>query len=174
MSKKKTPNHLKLDFSLYKNPAIKKYLTIHNSLKLQLELIPKTSWDKNVRNIVSSSQWQNIRTKVFNKSNYSCEICGFKGDANSLECHEVWYYDLNKSVQKLISFRSLCRPCHAVKHFGRAVAKGNYNNTYNHFKRINNLDDFTASNIIKSFLLYWESLNNISWKIDTSLLSEYL
>lgn len=40
-----------------------------------------------------------------------------------LECHEVWEYDEENSIQRLSKLLALCTPCHRVKHWEWAATK---------------------------------------------------
>jgi 5-methylcytosine-specific restriction endonuclease McrA len=88
------------------------------NFKLTIELVPQTSWFKSMREIVSRSVWDKIRNQAYASSNQACVICGYT--EGRLNCHEIWEYDDQKHIQKLIGFIALCDMCHHVKHIGKA------------------------------------------------------
>jgi hypothetical protein len=59
-------------------------------LKLKIELVPKTSWYNNLRNLLPRSVWDKIRKETFDYYNHKCGICGAEGKLN---CHEIWEFD---------------------------------------------------------------------------------
>ena len=148
-------------------------LNLHQTLKLQIELVPRSCWWSNVRSNVTSKQWDNIRKSVYLKANYKCEICGEKGTKYPVECHEVWIYDDTTLVQRLGYFQALCPLCHEVKHIGLAGLRGNEERAFNRFKTINQLDDNTARQIKSAVLKQWRIRSRKQWKLDIEHLKEY-
>lgn len=86
-------------------------------MKLEIELIPYSNWQHNLRTLFTKQVWDEIRHKVYKRYNYKCGICGANG---MLHCHEVWSYDDKKHIQKLVGFIALCPQCHMIKHIGMA------------------------------------------------------
>jgi len=72
-------------------------------MKLELDLIPASSWFSNVRAFVSKKQWDTIRHKVFSKAYDTCEICGGIGPKHPVECHEIFEYD-KENLMLVINF----------------------------------------------------------------------
>jgi hypothetical protein len=111
----------------------------HENLKLKIDLIPKTAWYQNLRTQMRRSQWDKLRKKVYVDQGNVCRICGAGG---TLSCHEVWHYDEERFVQKLLGFHALCGMCHHVTHFGLAQILASQGHldleaVIEHFKRIN-------------------------------------
>jgi len=78
--------------------------------KLSIELVPKTVWYKNLRNMVKRSVWDNLRRGAYAKYGYRCGICG--ASKQQLNCHEIWDYDDETHIQTLTGFIALCNLCH--------------------------------------------------------------
>jgi 5-methylcytosine-specific restriction endonuclease McrA len=150
-----------------------KLLQHHQTLKLQIELVPGSCWWSNVRSNVSAKQWDNIRIPVYKKANYLCEICGGKGTKHPVECHEVWIYDDTTLIQRLGFFQSLCPLCHEVKHIGLAGVRGNGDRAFNRFKEINQLDESSAKKIISAVFRQWNIRSRQQWKLDIEHLRQY-
>lgn len=108
---------------------------------LSIELVPKTAWYKNLRAELTKDEWENVKRKTFIMANYVCEICGGRGSAHPVECHEVWKYDIDAKVQTLVRTIALCPACHEVKHFGLANLKGRFKIAMNHLIKINRWDE---------------------------------
>ena len=145
---------------------------------LTIELVPKTSWYNNVRSKVSKEEWDIIRKKAYNHSNYVCEICSDhglnQGFQHPVECHEIWKFDNIKQIQTLIGFISLCPLCHKVKHIGLTKIKGEEKLAINQLIKVNNIGERTAKSYIYESLKIWKQRNKYNWKVDISYIKEYL
>jgi hypothetical protein len=86
-------------------------------LKLTMELVPKTAWGGNLRQVLSSAQWDTIRKAVFGRDNHRCLYCQ---RSTNLHCHEVWHYNDETHEQTLQELETVCSMCHHIKHFGYA------------------------------------------------------
>ena len=87
-------------------------------LRLTIEPRPVSTWGVTLSNRLPKKEWDNLRTKVYRKADYKCEICGSNNSA--LHCHELWKFDEKKLIQRLVGLQCLCRLCHDVKHYGRS------------------------------------------------------
>ncbi len=145
-------------------------------MKLTIELVPKTSWFKNVRSEVSSEEWDIIRRKVYERANYRCEICGGIGNKHPVECHEIWEYNIKTGIQKLIDFIALCPDCHAVKHIGFATQHGRNKDFFlwKHFLKVNNSTLEEADRYLNYIRNEYAARSQINWELDISIIKEYL
>ncbi len=146
----------------------------YDNLKLTIELIPKTSWYDNVRSHVSKEQWDTIRRKSYKNANYKCEICGGVGDKHPVECHEIWQYDDENNIQKLIGFISLCPNCHKVKHPGLAQIKNEFDIVINQLMKVNNMSKQEAYDYIDHVFKIWLKRSQHNWTVDIEYINEYL
>ncbi len=110
------------------------------SLKLRIELIPKTAWFSSLYHLIPREVWKSIRAERIKTAGAKCEICG--SSVKPLYLHEIWKYDDEKHVQKLLRFQLLCRKCHWIKHIGLAKIKAdrgelNYDELVKHFCKVN-------------------------------------
>lgn len=144
-----------------------------SKIKLTIELVPKSSWLSNVRAIVTNKQWDAIKSSVYSKAYYMCEICGEIGPNHPVECHEIWSYDDKSFIQKLEGMISLCPNCHMVKHIGFAKIQGSFNKAVRHFMRVNSLGKDKAVKLIEDSFKIWEKRSKKKWTLDLSHLSEY-
>jgi hypothetical protein len=140
---------------------------------LTIELVPSSSWLNNVRAIVTDKQWNSIKSSVYSKAYYMCEICGEVGPNHPVECHEIWTYDDKSLIQKLEGMISLCPNCHMVKHIGLAQIQGRFDKALKHFMRVNGLGKDKAVKLIDDSFKIWRERSNKKWKLDLSHLSEY-
>lgn len=144
--------------------------------KLNIELIPKTCWFSSVRTMVSKKDWDKIRFATYNLANNKCEICGDnglnQGYKHRVECHEVWLYDDETNVQKLVKLIALCVKCHQVKHIGRAIAIGKHQEAYNQLAKVNKwTKQQVEQHILESFEIHRER-SKYEWDLDISILAE--
>jgi len=144
--------------------------------KLTIELVPKTSWYNNVRSNVDKERWDELRTNCYIQANHKCEICGEtgieQGYDHQVECHEIWYYDDEKHIQKLEGLIALCPLCHKVKHPGLAEINGEMELVITQLMKVNDMDRFEANNYIQDAMLDWEDRSNYDWTVDINYLNE--
>lgn len=151
----------------------KSLLSKHRKLKLQIELVPRSSWWRNLRLLLSRKDWDALRKKIYKKAKFVCEICGKTGEKKRIECHEVWRFNEKDSLQKLVKFQALCPLCHEVKHMGLANIRGYGERAFNRFKRINRITKKEADQICNAVFDRWSIHSRISWKIEIGLLDKY-
>jgi hypothetical protein len=136
--------------------------------KLEIDLIPKTCWYSNLRKEMPQSRWDKLRREVLESADHACEICGARGKLN---CHEVWEYDDDKQVQKLVGFQAICNLCHHVKHFGRAkllAAEGylDLEAVIEHFKAVNGVGDREFKSHRHQAFRVWTERTHREWRTD--------
>lgn len=144
--------------------------------KLLIELIPTTCHYSNVRTTVKKKEWDKIRFISYELANNKCEICGDigknQGYNHNVECHEIWEYDDENKVQKLIGLISLCPTCHQVKHIGRAIAIGKHKQAYAQLMKVNKWSQKQVEeHILESFEIHKERSKH-EWGLDLSILTE--
>jgi len=147
--------------------------------KLTIELVPETSWFTNVRSIVSSVEWDNIRKKCYKDAGYKCEICNGQGSKWPVECHEIWEYNDTDHTQILTGLISLCPDCHRCKHPGLARIHGKLDLVISHLMKINfpdidPTDNSYAHNMVDEAFVLWRNRSSHQWKLDVSYLDDYL
>jgi hypothetical protein len=137
--------------------------------KLKLELIPATTAGVNVRSRFAA-YWDDIRTAVYARANYTCEICGQYGEI--VEAHEVWEWNDEDKTQTLMGFLCLCSACHDTKHLNSQTMT--YEDMGNHFinvtgwTRIETWDYFR-----KQYRLGWDRRMKY-YRVDTSLVNRLI
>lgn len=151
----------------------KELLEKHNSLKLQIELVPQGCWFTNVRSNVTKKEWDFIRKHTYVDAGCRCEICNGVGSRHPLECHEVWSYDTEKKIQKIEKLQALCPACHEVKHFGFAVSRGFRERAFGHFIGINSLSVKEANEIIPAVFEQWNDRCFINWNLNLDILKNF-
>lgn len=140
--------------------------------KLTINLIPRTSFFKNVRSEVSKEQWDILRKKCYKLANYRCEICDGVGEKHPVECHEIWEYDDKNKIQKLVRLIALCPSCHEVNHIGFAEINGRGDIAIEHLMKVNNWTKRQALNHRYQAFRLWAHRNTIKWKLDLTYLGK--
>ncbi len=143
-----------------------------HKMKLDIELVPKTSWYNNLRKYIDRKNWDKIRKETYSKYGSKCGICGAEGRLNS---HEIWEYDDKKHIQKLKGFIALCNDCHMIKHIGFAgiqALKGllDIDKLIEHFMKINKCDKKEFKRYKKEAFKQWKERSKYKWHVD---LGEY-
>ena len=139
--------------------------------KLTIELVPRTCWFSNVRSNVSRAEWDTIRKKTALEAGYKCETCGDKGKKWPVECHEIWAYDDNTLIQKLVGLISLCPPCHSVKHMGFTQLRDKELEATCHLAIVNKWTYRAAKSYIEAQFEVWKQRSEYQWLLDIDWLS---
>jgi hypothetical protein len=142
---------------------------------LTVELIPSTCHYSNLRTTVTPKEWDKIRHLSYEAADHKCEVCGNigtkQGFKHKVECHEIWEYDDENHIQKLIGLISLCPICHMTKHIGRAMAMGRENICYSQLAKVNNwTKEQIQKHVLSSFELHKER-SKYEWTLDLSLIT---
>lgn len=143
-----------------------------NLTKLTIELVPKTVWFKNLRSELSQEEWDKLRKATYKSAGYKCEVCGGKGPKHPVECHEIWEYDDENKIQKLLGLIALCPSCHEVKHIGLAQMNGNYERARKHLAKVNGWSEEDAEYYIQAQFEIWALRSQFDWKLDLSWLEK--
>jgi len=146
-----------------------------SDLKLTIELVPSSSWNQNLRSLLKPQMWERLRKEIYKKFNYKCAICRSGG---KLHAHEVWEYDDENHIQKLVDIIALCSKCHAVKHVGLAgiqasEGKLNFENLVKHFMKVNNCDRETFEKHRDKAFNKFEERSRYDWSLDISSLKRF-
>jgi len=147
-------------------------------LLLTVEMVPEPLWERNLRKILSRSEWDRLRKMAYRRADYRCEVCGASGVDQGfnwpVECHEVWHYDDATHVQRLDRLIALCPLCHQVKHIGRVSATEGPSGVarcLNHLKKVNGWSDEEVTSHVEEVTSSWRYRSGWSdWKQDLSVM----
>jgi hypothetical protein len=144
-------------------------------LRLRVELVPKTSWYADLRELVDQATWDGISRQVARRAGDRCEICGGQGPRHRpVECHEVWRYDDRMRVQVLVRIAALCPDCHTVQHMGFANMHGGGTQARAHLARVNGWTLVQTDAHIADAFRVWAWRNHGPWILDLEGLRPYL
>jgi 5-methylcytosine-specific restriction endonuclease McrA len=133
------------------------------SPKLTIELVPQTGWLSNVRSHVTNPEWDVIRKRVYQAAGYRCDVCGGKGIKHPVECHEIFSFEDQTRLQKLVRMVALCPSCHRVKHFGFARTQGLEEQAYTHLCRVNGWTREVAERYVDQQFRVWQERSRHEW-----------
>jgi transposase-like protein len=139
---------------------------------LTIELVPQTCWYSNVRSHVSKEDWDKLRQRTYSLANNRCEVCGGIGPQHPVECHEVWHYDDEQHIQKLVRLIALCPSCHEVKHMGYANTQGRGQIAQRHLAKVNGWTPEQTKVYVKECFQLWEQRSQHEWRLDISYLEQ--
>ena len=134
--------------------------------RLTVELVPSTSWFKNVRSSVSQADWDKLRKYVYQRANYICEICCGRGPNHPVECHEIWAYDDELHIQELAGLQALCPRCHMAKHLGLSIQRGKGKQVLAHLSDVNGWSMPAAKEYIQKVWSEWEERSKHEWSLN--------
>lgn len=140
--------------------------------KLCIELVPQTCWGSNVRDILTQSDWNQVKKHTAFAAGHLCEICGGKGHKWPVECHEIWEYDDDSQVQSLMGTIALCPDCHLCKHWGYASVSGKVGRAENHIKKVNGWNDNQLKAHLNKVSLKWAERSHKKWMLDINWIKE--
>jgi len=146
-------------------------------MRLKIELVPKTSWGNNLRSDANlkTSEWDKLRKACYAKASHRCEICNGVGRNHPVECHEIWEYDDENHIQKLMGLIALCPLCHKAKHLGRTLSIGDDPaRVLIHLSKVNELDDAQLAAYIQGVFNVWTDRSRFEWTLDLSWLKDNL
>lgn len=145
-------------------------------LPLTVELVPATSWYRNVRANVSERSWAALQRLTFTTSGYRCEICTGVGPRHPVECHEIWRFDDRLRLQQLVRLIALCPSCHCVKHLGHTLAAGKRDaveTAFAWFCHVNRTPPHAAIAHLQSVFAEHEERSRVTYQLDVRLLRRY-
>ncbi len=173
MKKSKQENHATHKTGECKRKVVEKRTLPHTKgftekLKLTIELVPQSSWGKNVWGKGNPQIWDVIRKQTYKKYNDKCAICGAEGKLN---CHEIWEYDDERHIQSLHGYVALCPLCHHVKHFRLAnvlARKGKLDieQVIKHFMNVNNCSREFFEDYQKHVYKVWKERSIHKWDVE--------
>lgn len=142
--------------------------------RLTAELVPSSSWYRNVRSNVSPDVWDQLRRSTYRAARYRCEICAGRGSRHPVECHEVWAFDDETRTQRLVRLIALCPACHEVKHLGFAATRGRLDAALDHLARVNGWTRTDADLYAEAMFELHASRSRHDWNLDLSFLDGIL
>jgi hypothetical protein len=141
--------------------------------RLLIELIPKTSWYDDARELMDEATWEWISDQVLDRAEGVCEICGASDPGQPMRCDAVWRLDDPVRVQRLVRLIAMCGDCHHVEHMGFANMHGGGTRARAHLARVNGWTLVQADAHVAEAFRVWARRNQGPWVIDVEGLRPY-
>lgn len=133
---------------------------------LYVDLIPSTSWYRNVRSALNATDWDRVRRMVYARAGHRCEVCAAPG---RLEAHERFTY--SDDVQSLRRLLALCAMCHTATHLGLAQLRGQEMKARAHLARVNQWSVSDVDLHIEGAVELWYARSRTPWRVDLTVLA---
>jgi hypothetical protein len=148
---------------------------VDEPLQLRVEMVPQSSWYKDLRELLDEATWERIGSLVAERAGGRCEICGGRGPRHRpVECHELWRFDDPVRVQTLVRVVALCPDCHAVKHWETVRKHGGDTQARAHLAQVNGWSLAQTDAHIRDAFGRWAQRNQGPWILDLEGLRPYL
>jgi hypothetical protein len=141
--------------------------------RLVVELIPKTSWYEDVRELMDEAAWERISREVLDRAGGVCEICGASEGGEPMRCDAVWRLDDRVRVQRLVRLIALCGDCHHVEHMGFANMHGGGTRARAHLARVNGWTLVESDAHVAEAFRVWARRSQGPWVLDVEGLRPY-
>ena len=142
--------------------------------QLFVDLVPRSAWFSNLRSELLPAEWNAVKRATFQRAGYLCEICGGKGRAHPVECHERWKFGVGTQVQTLLGTVALCPACHLVTHFGFAEVQGRAPEARTHLMAVNGWTERQAREHVTAAFQTWRELSRLQWVLNATWLLEFV
>jgi hypothetical protein len=141
--------------------------------RLTVELVPSSCWFSNVRSAVSKDEWARIGRRVYREASHRCQVCGGRGSQHPIECHEIWDYDDDRLVQRLVGMIALCPACHEVNYFGFARVRGIDGRAFEHLATVNGWTAAVTQLYLDGVFELWAWRSDRGWDLHLTVLPDY-
>ena len=140
-----------------------------SGLILELHLIPRSSFGSNLRNQLGR-KWDTLSKKIRSERGFKCDLC--RASKKKTHLHEVWEYNEETKIQKLIGFECVCENCHSVHHWGYSeIQNKNMEFLINHACHVNSCKKKEFEKHIEEASEIWRRRSNIKWTLNIDLMN---
>lgn len=140
---------------------------------IKINLIPQTSWGRNIRALIPKEEWRSFAKKyVYSMTGHACLVCGGRGEEWPVEADEVWHFDDKTNVQRLNTIVPLCPSCHEIRSAGLSISKGIKSQIIGHLSWVNRCTRREAEKQIDKAMDVWQQRCRKKWKLDISLMEQ--
>ena len=152
--------------------AMEHTLGVCVSSKLKPRLVPALLWGMSGHRRLSQRHWRRIRSQVLDAAEGRCRYCG-DAYATGMICDEVWHYDPDGQVARLMELQIICRACNDVIHLGQARSRLGPRATdaaRDRMARVNGTSGSEAQEEINSSWMRWHRLGMVPrWTIEVEV-----
>lgn len=139
------------------------------------EMVPQPNWFINLRSLLPTETWDELRRDCYQRAGNCCQVCGGKGPDWPVECNEQWQYVEDPAtpglgIQKLMRLTALCPTCHTIKHLGKAQIDGRYEQAIDQLSYVNGWTLEQSEAHAQQAFFTWERRSAMDWHFDLSAL----
>src|SRR5690606_26687634 len=135
---------------------------------LSPEMLPKSTWEENLRHALSEKQWDVLRKYCYRAAGNRWEIGGQGG---KVECHERWQFDDTWCEQTLTGLICLCPLCHKAHHLGIAKRLGLYEQVLTKMRIVNGWSNTQVKAAIDAAAALADERSRYEWHVNLSWLT---
>lgn len=153
---------------------------------IKIEVCPEkcTGINLHSHNIIDELLWSKISHLIRSRQRGICQCCGVTphggatAEMSTLVAHEVWYFDKENHVQKLIDIVCICKRCHLTIHYANLLRNKNINERESfiskaHYMEVNHCSEIDFERELNEALALYRELNLIEeWTLDISYVLE--
>jgi hypothetical protein len=140
--------------------------------RLTIKLVPETCMVSSVRDAITPSAWDRLRRRVDADAGHRCEVCD-RRPARAVECDELWEYDDESHVQRLVRMVALCSDCHRARQMDRVGEMRAGRRALEHLARVNDWSAQQAERYRAAAFRRWRERSRARWSIDLDALRAY-
>lgn len=129
-------------------------------------MIPQPLHGKSLSRLLKRKLWDVLGRSVRARAEGRCEICG--QESTRLDCHEVWSYDDERRVARLVGLKAVCSPCHLSTHMGRATSIGRQDQAIDHLMEVNDWTWDEARPYVAHAMQEYVMRSKNAWVLDVS------
>jgi hypothetical protein len=137
---------------------------------LPIELVPETSIMSSVRDVITPPMWDALRQRVYAHAGYRCEACE---SALSRRADELWEFDDESHVQRLVRMVALCPECHGARRMDRFGQMRAGRRALEHLARVNRWTVQQAERYRATAFQRWRERSRAWWSVDLDALRDY-
>lgn len=145
---------------------------------LFVDLIPSTCFFTNVRSCVERSDWDRLRTHIYERARQRCECCGVDCKASTttrMEAHERWSFEEgpgSRRRQRLVRLVALCRECHQATHMQLSDVSGWGEASRLHLRKVTGMTEEECEQHIAQAYALAEARSDGPWDLDLGLIKD--
>jgi hypothetical protein len=141
-----------------------------SSENLSIVLVPETSILSSVRDAITPSMWESLRARVYARAGHCCEACGTCAPRRA---DELWEFDDESHVQRLVRMVALCSDCHEARRMDRFGQMRAGRGALEHLARVNRWTVQQAERYRATTFRRWRERSRAWWSVDLGALRDY-
>jgi hypothetical protein len=138
--------------------------------RLTIELVPETSILSSVRDAITPRTWELLRQRVYGRAGNRCEGCG---TGTPRRADELWEFDDESHVQRLVGMVALCPECHEARRMDRSGQMRAGRRALEHLARVNRWTVQQAERYRATTFRRWRERSRAWWSVDLDALRDY-